>query len=99
MTRRFWWAYAILAHFLIAMFTVGAIAWVFTDPGHVVYATSGTKPITNKSAPIDVQNNFAEGQEYSQFSATAVQMRDGTCYAYTNKVSWLAMECFGAVQR
>ncbi|HSE46262.1 MAG TPA: hypothetical protein VLA89_13120 [Gemmatimonadales bacterium] len=57
------------------------------------------RPITNKSAPIDVQRHFSEGKEFSQFPATAVQMRDGTCYAYTNGTSWLAMECFGSVQQ
>ena len=99
MTRRFWWAYVILAHFLIAMFTIGAIAWVFAAPPTASATVTGPKPITNKSTPIEVERHFVEGKEYSQFSATAVEMRDGTCYAYTNGVSWLAMECFGAVKK
>lgn len=91
-------AYLVLFVWVMCGCTILACAWLVKGKEHVVYAQSGAKPITNKMAPNDVQGHFAEGKEYSQFSATAVQMRDGTCYAYTNKVSWLAMECFGTVK-
>lgn len=60
--------------------------------------TNTTKPITNTTMPNDIESHFAEGKEYSQAPATGIGMRDGTCYVYTNQVSWLAMECFGTVR-
>ena len=98
-TKRFALAYVFLGMAVMCALTILACVWLVRGKEHVVYAQSGPVAITNKSSGADVERHFADGKEYSQFPATAVQMRDGTCYAYTNKVSWLAMECFGAVKR
>lgn len=97
MRVRFWIAAVMLVAFYSSLLTT---VWILSPPTRVVpVRETRLLPITNKTAPNVVERHFAEGKEYSQFPATAVQMRDGTCYAYTNQVSWLAMECFGTVMR
>lgn len=96
--RRFAVAYVMLGFAVLCAMTVLACAWLVGGRTTTVYAPTGPAPITNKMHPDDVEAHFATGQEYNQVPATAVGMRDGTCYVYTNEVAWLAMECFGAVR-
>jgi hypothetical protein len=95
-----WFSIAYLVLFVWALCgcTILACAWLVKGKEHIVYARSGAKPITNKSFPNEVEDHFADGKEYSQAPATSIGMKDGTCYVYTNEVSWLAMECFGTVK-
>lgn len=96
--RRFAVAYVFLGAAVMCALTILACAWLVRGNEHIVYTPSGPTPITNKTSPAAIEQHFAEGKEYSQAPATAVGMKDGTCYVYTNEVSWLAMECFGGVR-
>jgi len=89
--------YALLAVMLMCGLTVAACMVVYRKHD-VRTRTVPRAPISNSSTPSYVESHFRAGAEYSQFPATAVGMRDGTCYSYTNGVSWLAFECFGSVQ-
>ncbi len=96
--RRFSTAYVLLAFFFVALTAAAMLSLALGDVKVVKPESPHPKVIKNSSYPVDVERHFAKGLEYSQVPATAVDMRDGTCYVYTNEVSWLAMECFGTVK-
>lgn len=99
MRRRFWWSYVLLGFFVIATWTVCLISYAaFKSPLKPAQRNSRPSPIGNSTAPNEVEMHFKSGKEYSQAPATSIGMKDGTCYVYTNEVSWLAMECFGTVK-
>jgi hypothetical protein len=90
--------YALLVVMLMCGLTVAACLVVYHKHG-VRTLTVPQAPISNSSTPAYVESHFRAGSEYSQFAATAVGMKDGTCFAYTNGVSWMAMECYGGVAK
>lgn len=52
--------------------------------------------ITDDSGPAAVDAHF-KGNGYASGPASSLGMKDGTCWAYGNKVSWMVIKCFGGV--
>jgi hypothetical protein len=87
-------AYLFLAYVLVT--AIAVLAVVTVAPARTETKHGRLIPITNQSSGADLERHFGK-KPFKIFPASTLGLPDGTCYAYSNQVSWLSINCYGAM--